>query len=234
MNLPPTDREDSESTEDLFDDENAYRSFGDESQLRGSYQSLCGSENRRTSWGSDLSAQEFHIIDTPWSSELTAGQDFNIIEEAAFKGRTLGIFQNVTSSQEFLRGSLRKLGATPGGGLDANNDPSSSSGSSSADTDSRPTVNVHREARRANNGRMIPPYRNELSKSVANGNNITTRPKSRDDRLRASTGVLSAVGLNTPFKPKRPTAASKDKSHSSLSGIHKPKENAGRGRQKWV
>ncbi|CAM6098496.1 unnamed protein product [Calypogeia fissa] len=231
MNLPPTGREveDVDSTDDVFDDENAYRAFGEECQLRGSYQSLCGSENRRTSWGSDLSAQEFHIIDTPWSSELTAGQDFNIIEEAAFHGRSLGVFQNVTSSQEFLRGSLRKLGSTPGGGLDPNNGPSSSG--SSGDIENRPTINIHREARKANNG-GIPNHRKELSKSVANMNAVTARSKNRDERLRASTGVLSAVGPNTPFKPQRSSAVSKQR--PSSSSLHKAKENGGRSRQKWV
>jgi hypothetical protein len=235
MDLPLTDREaDGESEDDYLEDENAYRAFGEECQLRNSYQSINGGENRRTSWGSDLSAQEFHIIDTPWSSELTAGQDFNVIEEAAFQDRSLGVFQNVTASQEFLRGSLRKLDTTPGGGLDVDNTPGSSTSSGDAEN-IRPTVNVHREARKANS-RGIPTYRKELSKSVTNMDKVTLRSKNREDILRASTGVLAAVGPNTPFKHRRSTSSgSKENSNSSLNGIKRPKENTARGsRQKWV
>ncbi|KAL3681374.1 hypothetical protein R1sor_024330 [Riccia sorocarpa] len=109
MNLPP-ERAIGDDSDELVVNERGYRLFGaDDAQVRSSFTSMCESETRRTSWGSDLSAQDFHIIDTPWSSELCADQDFKVIEEAAFQGRSLSIFQNVTSSQEFSRGVMRKF-----------------------------------------------------------------------------------------------------------------------------
>ncbi|KAG6541757.1 hypothetical protein Mapa_016769 [Marchantia paleacea] len=244
MNLPPENDNDDE-TDEIYLNERSYRLFGaDDCQLRSSFTSMCGSENRRTSWGSDLSAQEFHIIDTPWSSELCGGQDFNVIEEAAFQGRSLSIFQNVTSSQEFSRGALRKI--TDGGPAPASSGSSSgmeSSSSSSRRSGENTTTNSHpRDIKRVNN---IPNYRKELSKSVTGM--VTTRPKRRDDAVRSSTGVLSTVGINTPIKPKqRSSSVSKERvsrqaqplnqpsSNGSLNG-GKPKENSSRGsRQKWV
>lgn len=40
---------------------------------------------------------------------------------------------------------------------------------------------------------------------------FTVRSKNRDDGLRVSTGVLSAVGPNAPFKFKRSSAVSKER-----------------------
>ncbi|KAL2620879.1 hypothetical protein R1flu_001084 [Riccia fluitans] len=246
MNLPP-ERTNDDDSDELFVSERGYRLFsGDDTQVRSSFTSMYGSETRRTSWGSDLSAQEFHIIDTPWSSELCADQDFNVIEEAAFQGRSLSIFQNVTSSQEFSRGVMRKF--TDGGpascgsssGMDSSATSSKRSGES---TDSHP-----RDIKKVNN---IPHSRKELSRSVATM--VVTRPKKRDEAVRSSVGVLSTVGINTPIKPKqRSSSVSKERvsSRNSHTGNHNhppsngplhhggKKENSStssRGiRQKWV
>lgn len=245
-NESPPENDNDDDTDEIYLNERSYRLFGaDDCQLRSSFTSMCGSENRRTSWGSDLSAQEFHIIDTPWSSELCGGQDFNVIEEAAFQGRSLSIFQNVTSSQEFSRGALRKF--TDGGPAPASSGSTSgmeSSSSSSRRSGENSSSNSHpRDIKRVNN---IPSYRKELSKSVTGM--VTTRPRRRDDAVRASTGVLSTVGINTPIKPKqRSSSVNKERvsrqaqplnqppANGSLNG-GKPKENSSRGssRQKWV
>ncbi|KAL3681120.1 hypothetical protein R1sor_024076 [Riccia sorocarpa] len=247
MNLPP-ERAIGDDSDELVVNERGYRLFGaDDAQVRSSFTSMCESETRRTSWGSDLSAQEFHIIDTPWSSELCADQDFNVIEEAAFQGRSLSIFQNVTSSQEFSRGVMRKFRDGGFGPASCGSSSGMDSSATSSKQSGESTDSQSRDMKKVNS--IIPSSRRELSRSVATM--VTTRPnKKRDEAVRSSVGVLSTVGINTPIKPKqRSSSVSKERassrsSHSSSHPHHPPpnggktKENSStsnRGaRQKWV